>query len=246
MRPVVALAVALCVACGGEDPGADPGTAPAPPPAPSVEQAPAEPPATPAAAAPGTPRLPEPEVVPFKAKGLDNGDYAPQLVLTDLLTDVEYRLSDHLGPRATEPTRAAIIGFVASWCGPCRASLPTLKELKTEHGDDLQIVLLATDDDREGRLEEADHVRRAGLDAVVLDPTPEVLRAYKGSRRNVPHFFIVNKIGEVLVQNRGFGKKVKPMLPKQVRYALNNPDYVERKKKRRKKPAPKPASEPTG
>ena len=243
----------------GPGPG-QPRAGPTPVPAPSAPSAPSAPAvptdtgvreaATPApvvevpapapAATDGVP-LPQPRSVPFRPKGLENGDYAPELALTDLLGGDPYRLSDHLGPAATTPARAAVIGFVASWCGPCRASLPTLAELKAEHGDDLEIVLLATDDDREGRLKEADHVRKAGLDAVVLEPTAEVMRAYKGSRKNVPHFFIVNAIGEVLVQDRGFGKKVKPLLPKQVRYALNHPEYVERKKRTKKAPPAKPA-----
>ena len=68
----------------------------------------------------------------------------------------------------------------------------------------------------------------AGLQAPLLDPSPDTMRAWLGQRRNVPHFFIINRAGEVLVQDRGFGKKVKKMLPGQVRYALNHPDYVVR------------------
>jgi thiol-disulfide isomerase/thioredoxin len=199
--------------------------------------------ATPSAE-PGQPRieaLRDPASVPRTAHGLENGDFVPELALTDLLSGSDYRLSDHLGLNATLSTRAAVIGFVASWCGPCRASLPTLAELKREHGDDLQIVLLATDKDLKGRMKEVAHVRAAGLDAVVLDPTPAVIAAYRGRKSNVPKFYIVNKIGEVLVQDSGFGKKVKPMLPKQVRYALNHPEYTprpKRAKKRRRKVKP--------
>ena len=221
MRPLAAFVCVFALGCSSE---------PAPAPA-SIEArtAPAVEVSRPVAVVASA--LPDPAAVPFKPKGLVNGDYAPELVLPDLLNDGTFRLSEHLGEGSTAPTRAAIIGFVASWYGPYRASLPTLAEIKAEHGDDLQIILLATDDDQAGRLKEAQHVRKAGLDAVVLDPTLEVIRAYKGARKNVPHFFIVNKIGEVLVQDRGFGKKVKPILPKQVRYALNNPDYVQRGKR---------------
>jgi cytochrome c biogenesis protein CcmG/thiol:disulfide interchange protein DsbE len=227
----------LLVGCSSPAPPSAPAptpervAAPAPRPVPSPDAASVEG-GTPS---PQAQALPDPKEVATKPGGLENGDFVPEMVLEDLLNGGTYTLSNHLGPSATEPTRAAVIAFVASWCGPCRASLPTLAELKRAHGADLQIVLVAADKDRAGREKEAAHVRAAQVDAVVLDPTPDVLRAYRGRRANVPQFFIVNKIGEVLVQDRGFGKKVKPMLPKQVAYALAHPEYVERKKRKKRK-----------
>ncbi len=183
--------------------------------------------------------LPDPKTIPETPVGLANGDFAPEIVLTDLRTGKPYKLSDHVGPTAREgiDTQVAVVGMVASWCGPCAASLPMLKQLEEQHGGKLQIVLLATDITPEGRHKEADKVAAAGLDAVVLDPTEWDLRAWMGTKRNVPHFYIVNKAGEVLVQDRGFGNKVRKVLPKQISYAMNNPGYVQRT---RRQASPKP------
>ena len=234
---IAALWLVGCAQGSPEPPSATPS------PTPEVLRAapPASAPRAPQAAltpAPTIDALPAPGSVAVTAEGLQNGDFVPELDLPDLLGDRRYLLSEHVGPRAAEGNRAAIIGFVASWCGPCRASLPTLAELKREHGDDLQIVLLAADNDHAGRLKEAEHVRAAGLDGVVLDPTKEVLAAYRGGKSNVPKFYIVNRAGEVLVQDSGFGAKVKPLLPKQVRYALSHPDYVPRPKRSPRRRAP--------
>jgi hypothetical protein len=44
----------------------------------------------------------------------------------------------------------------------------------------------------------------------------------------VPHFYIINQVGEVLVQDRGFGNKVRKVMPGQINYAIQNPNYVVR------------------
>ncbi len=217
--------------------------APTPAPAP-VAEVPAS-----ARPLPSIEALPDPATIGDSPTGLVNGDFAPELSHRDLLSGRPYRLSDHLGPTASESgrARAAIVGFTASWCGPCRASYPHLKALKEQHGDALEIVLVSTDVDAEGKAKEVQQMRTAGLSVPLLDADDDSLRAWMGRRRNVPHFYILNTIGEVLVQDRGFGKKVKKVLPGQVRYALNHPEYVVRtKRKARPKPAAAPSRSPDG
>ena len=95
---------------------------------------------------PSTPPLPAPEAVPFAVAGLANGEYAADIVLTDHVSGTPFSLSQHLGPSRTLPTRAAIVSFSASWCGPCKASLPQLAELKSQHGDDLLVLIVSIDE----------------------------------------------------------------------------------------------------
>lgn len=207
-------------------PEATPAPRPTPTPAPVAEATPFE--------APTITALPAPESIPDTPAGLRNGAWAPELASTDLISGQPFVLSQHVGPTADpeQPTKVAVVGMVASWCGPCAASLPTLKQLEEQHAGALEVVLVATDATKEGRQKEADKVAAAGLNAVVLDPTPEDLQAWMGRKRNVPHFYIVNKVGEVLVQDRGFGSKVKKVLPGQIGYALRHPEYVDRSRRR--------------
>jgi thiol-disulfide isomerase/thioredoxin len=240
-RGALLLAAALLVACGGTG-GGEPipasadevQPASAPPPAAAAQAVPAAPPATPPSppdAVPTIAALPDPSTFPSTDKGLVNGAFAPELARPDLLGGGAFALSEHVGPTASRSeTRVAVVGMVASWCGPCAASLPFLAQMKEQHGDGLAIVLVATDTDLDGRKKEAEKVRAAGLDAVVLDPTEDDLRAWMGARRNVPHFYIVNKVGEVLVQDRGFGSKVRKVMPGQLDYAMRHPEYVARRK----------------
>lgn len=173
--------------------------------------------------------LPDPSSIPVTPTGLDNGAFAPELALPDLITGETYKLSDHVGPTATSPARAALVSFSASWCGPCKASLPHFKQLKDQHGDALEIVIVTTDKHKAGRDKEVLFVKNAGLEGVpVLVGDEAHINAYMGQKRNIPHFYIINKAGEVLVQDRGYGDKVAAILPRQLNYAFNHPEYVPR------------------
>ena len=172
--------------------------------------------------------LPQPADVPFAVAGLANGAYAPQVTGTDARDDSPFTLSDYLGDSRVHPTKAAIVSFSASWCGPCRASLPQLAELKAEHGDELLVLIVSIDEGEAGLRAEVRAVEEAGLDAPIVLADEALQRAWLGDTRNIPHLFIVNQIGEVLVQDRGYGNNVQRVLPRQLGYALSHPEYVER------------------
>ena len=243
MRAAIALLTAMLVGgCGAQEaptPAPTPVATPTPAPTPVATPTPAP---TPEAHGQGVvdgsvrpgivpviEALPDPAGIPNTAKGRANGDFAPELRLKDLLHDSDFQLGALVGPQASGDIQAVVVGFVASWCGTCRASLPHLKKL-VDTTPGVAVVLVPTDEDRPGRVKEAERVQAMGLDVPVLNPDQDSLRAWLGRKRSVPHFFIINRAGEILVQDRGFGRKVKSKLPGQVRYALNHPEYVVRKK----------------
>ena len=174
--------------------------------------------------------LPDPSTIADSPKGLINGDFAPELDLHDLASGQQFKLSDRVGPQARSPRGAVVVSFTASWCGPCRASLPYLKEME-EKFPELDVVLVTMDNDKAGRDKELSQLRASGLQAPLLVPDQHTLRAWLGRKRNIPHLYIINAAGEVLVQDRGFGKKVRKVLPRQIGYALRHPEYVVRAKK---------------
>jgi len=173
--------------------------------------------------------LPDPSGIADSPKGLKNGAFAPELFHLDMMSGKRFRLSDWTGPLATKHKGAVVVGFTASWCGPCKNSYPYLQEMKEKFGDELQVVLLTTDATLEAKEKHVSLIRKSGLEAPLLDPSPDTLRAWLGKRRNVPHFYVINQAGEILVQDRGFGKKVRKVLPGQINYAIRNPDYVVRR-----------------
>ncbi|MEE2829897.1 MAG: TlpA disulfide reductase family protein [Myxococcota bacterium] len=174
-------------------------------------------------------RLPSPKGIPDSPRGLRNGDYAPELAHLDMRSGKGFLLSEWTGPEAIRDSKVVIVGFTASWCGPCKQSYPFLQRMQEEFGADLKVVLLTTDPSQDAKAKHLKIVESSGLQAPLLDPDPHTLRAWLGQRRNVPHFYVINRAGEVLVQDRGFGKKVRKSMPGQIRYALRHPEYVVRR-----------------
>lgn len=209
---LVTLALAL-QGCGGD--GSAPASTASPDPAPQ-------------AAAPAPPPPPSARPAPTVAtgEGLDRGDPAPDFDLPVLGGGKAGRvkLTDHVGPGPREGgPDGVIVGFVASWCGRCTASLPTLAQLEQEHGSRLQILLLAVDDDLPGRIAEAEKVAEKGVRAPVLDAmaVPGVQDAWMGAKRNIPRFYLIDRSGTVRVRDTGFGQKMARLLPQQVDFLLN-------------------------
>jgi len=108
---------------------------------------------------------------------------------------------------------------MASWCGYCAQSLPTLKDLKDQYPD-LGLVVVTIDDKPAGALAELKKVRSAGLDVPVLQADPVTRAAWLGPSGSVPRYVFINGDGRIVAQDKGFGDKVRPLMPGQARRAL--------------------------
>lgn len=206
----------------------------------ACDSAPAEVAAVPLAAAPDVPAAAVPAataatvtsvVAPAAVRagpgGLSNGDVLVDFALPRVRGEGAWRLYDHVAPGGTGSHQAVLIAFTASWCGPCRQSLPTLAELEKEHPD-LAVVVLSIDDKETERQIEQKAMDEAGLTAPLLVADQDTQQAILGDSRNIPRFLFLNKVAELMVQDRGFGEKVRPMMPKQANYTLSHPDYTAR------------------
>jgi len=133
-------------------------------------------------------------VPPLKLKTLDNKDF-----------DLE---SLHGKP--------ILVDFWATWCVPCRESMPHLEKLYTEYKDKLAIVSVSKDDDPEDAVR---FVTRHNYSWVHLsDPRWESDRKWGSS--GIPRMLLIGKDGKVLFESDGFDEveEVK------IRAALHNMD----------------------
>lgn len=65
-------------------------------------------------------------------------------------TDFEFLAPDgsrHTLSKAMVPGKYTMIDFWASWCGPCRASIPHVRELYNDYKDRLEIISISVDDE---------------------------------------------------------------------------------------------------
>lgn len=160
-----------------------------------------------------------PAPAPPEAGPPRTGRPAPALVLPELEGGATWDLSAHLDPSGESCPKALLVAFMASWCGYCAESLPTLRALEEQYPD-LEVVTVTVDDQPEGRKAELDKVRSAGLTGPVLVADADTVSRWIGSGNAVPRYYFVDRHGVVTGQDKGFGDKVAPLMPRQAARAL--------------------------
>jgi len=68
---------------------------------------------------------------------------------TGKMAPMHFTLQDMNGANvdlASFKGKVVLINFWATWCGPCRAEIPSLVELQAQYGDDLRILGVSIDD----------------------------------------------------------------------------------------------------
>lgn len=109
----------------------------------------------------------------------------------------EFRLADHAG-------KVVALDFWASWCKPCKLSMPWLSKLQRTYAEQgLQVVAISVDTD-----EAAMRSRLADLDPgiiVVFDPKGELAAQYK--LEGMPTTFLVDRAGKPAGSHVGYLEK---------------------------------------
>jgi thiol-disulfide isomerase/thioredoxin len=143
----------------------------------------------------------EPESIPT----LKPGAAAPDFVSHNLTGD-EVRLSDW-------SSRVVVLDFWATWCGPCRASLPHTQEVAKRGKDDGVVVLAICTSDTRQQFEEFVRENQDEYPDIIFtcDPHERGSATFKerASRslygvRGIPTQFIVDRSGRIAAVLTGF------------------------------------------
>lgn len=122
---------------------------------------------------------------------------APDFALDDIEGN-RFRLSDHLGKGVI------VLDFWATWCDPCRASMPHLIELYEAHKDEGLLVVGISIDGPESIAQVKRDVAQMGMSfPVVLDTESRVVANYN-PRRSAPYSVIIDKSGHVVKRHDGY------------------------------------------
>lgn len=112
--------------------------------------------------------------------------------------------------------KVVLIDVFASWCVPCRDALPAWGELRARIGDELAVVGVATDGEREMAL---DFIAEVGPQfPTVWDGRGEIMARYPVE--SMPTLFMLDKQGVVRFVHVGFQADAPALIEAHVRALL--------------------------
>lgn len=98
--------------------------------------------------------------------------------------------------------KVVFIDFWATWCPPCRASIPAVEKLYEEYKDNDSVCFLGINLN-EDKDTVAKFAEQQGITYTVLLSNNKVITDY--NIRSIPTFFIIDKKGEVAKKYSGYG-----------------------------------------
>jgi thiol-disulfide isomerase/thioredoxin len=108
--------------------------------------------------------------------------------------------------------RIVLLDFWATWCGPCRISMPVMERIQKEYPQDLSLLAINLQEPRD--LVE-NYVRKQNLRSMVLlDEDGEVGRAYQS--HSIPMHVLIDREGIVRHVQIGFSPRVADDLRRQI------------------------------
>lgn len=117
--------------------------------------------------------------------------------------------------------KVVLIDFWATWCPPCRASVPEIKELRKKYGERLLVLSVSADDDQKAWSEYIAKHDMAWLQSWDKGNEPSVLKAFRV--HSFPTYLLLDGDGIVraringLQQQESLTYRLKPVLEKLLR-----------------------------
>jgi thiol-disulfide isomerase/thioredoxin len=131
------------------------------------------------------------------AGAVERGQSAPAFTGTPLRQGDPVRLEDFLG-------QVVYLDFWASWCGPCRQSLPWMERLREEFGA-AGLVIIAVNVD-ETPADAVRFLRRFNVGYPVIGDARGAIAALYDVR-DMPSSYLIDRSGVVREVHRGFNRK---------------------------------------
>lgn len=133
---------------------------------------------------------------PLASAGITIGDTAPPLTIKSWVRGDPVDLSKDAAKRVH------VIEFWATWCPPCKASIPVLNTYQKNFGSELNIVSITDPDpDRNSPSMIKEFVKERGPDmsfTVAMDDRGATTAAYMGDDMvGIPQAYVVDKTGKV-------------------------------------------------
>ena len=143
------------------------------------------------------------------AHALDKGQTAPEIALKDL-GGKPIKLSSLKG-------KVVLVDFWASWCGPCRESMPFLEKLSKSYGEQ-GLVVLGVNIDNDVAAARKFLKELPVSFSVVNDAEKSVAKAY--APPTMPSSYLIDRQGKVHVVHAGFRRSDAAKLEAEIKNLL--------------------------
>lgn len=98
--------------------------------------------------------------------------------------------------------KPVIVDFWATWCGPCRASMPHLSSMQTRYEKQgLTVIGMSVDDGAPQNVRK--FANKLGIKFTLAMANDEILDAY-GPIRSIPTTFFINRKGDIVRRVVGY------------------------------------------
>ena len=139
-----------------------------------------------------------------KVEGLEIGSPAPKFKLPDL-DGREVSLDQYKG-------KVVLLDFWATWCNPCRMTMPVLEKLQKEYPDTMVLLAINLQETRD---EVRNYVREHNVDSrVLLDEEGSVGQVYGTGA--IPMHVLIDKAGIVRNIQVGYDSRMATQLRTQI------------------------------
>lgn len=109
--------------------------------------------------------------------------------------------------------KIVFLDFWASWCPPCRNSIPAIKELHEKYSKNENVVILAINSgEKLSTVQE--FAKKQGITYKVLLSDQKTSENY--GINSIPAFFIIDKKGNIIKQYKGFYKGLEKEWEKEI------------------------------
>lgn len=129
----------------------------------------------------------------------------------------------YVGLEATDKkTRALLVSFMASFCGPCKKEMPYLQKLHEKHqAQGLRVMMVAIDTEPEGQKKVEELIAEHKVTfPVARDRFNIVARRWLGTKSPLPSLFMVKPDGTISAVHRGYSQDGAELLGQEVEAAL--------------------------
>jgi len=121
---------------------------------------------------------------------------APHFTLTDIDGNA-FTLSEC-------SAKVVLIDFFTTWCSPCKAAIPALREFYDEYPRDQLEIVSISPENRDTLLNFAKSPQINMTWIVVSDPSGSVLDSYLGGDTRIPHMFLIDSDGYIAYDHLGW------------------------------------------